>query len=316
MSLPMDADRQGAIPPAVKNAVFIKGDIRSFRRHKLIPSSYLDGSKFSIGMNHLFYHFIFILLGSAGSILCADPIPNTPNCTICLQPLQGEFSVDAWGNTFHSRHENEGVFCFSCSRIISEGVTQGGYIYSDGRHLCSLCQTSVVKEDSVIQNSYRSVLNQLESVGIQNIPRDLSIELVGLDQLNINSGNLAHSHLKGFTKTNLLNKNESPPTRTYQIFLLNGLPKIEFEAVMAHELLHVWIYENKLKLSSFVSEGFCNLGSELIYNNDPTKFSQIHLKALAENNHLNYGDGYLFMKKTLEKAGWNNLLKNLADIEN
>ena len=316
MSLPIDADRQGAIPPAVKNATFIKGDIQSFRSHKLIPSSYLDGSKFSTGMNHSFHHFIFILLGSAGSILCTEPIDKTQNCIICLQPLQGEFLVDAWGNTFHSRHENEGVFCFSCSRIISEGVTQGGYIYSDGRHLCSLCQTSVVKEDSVIQNSYRSVLNQLESVGIQNIPRDLSIELVGLDQLNNNSGNLAHSHLKGFTKTNLLNKNESPLTRTYQIFLLNGLPKIEFEAVMAHELLHVWIYENELKLSSFVSEGFCNLGSELIYNNDPTKFSQIHLKALAENNHLNYGDGYLFMKKTLEKEGWNNLLKNLADIEN
>ena len=267
-------------------------------------------------MNHSFHHFIFILLGSTGSILYADPIPKTPNCTICLQPLQGEFSVDAWGNTFHSRHENEGVFCFSCSRIISEGVTQGGYIYSDGRHLCSLCQTSVVKEDSVIQNSYHSVLTQLESVGLRNIPKKIPIELVNLHQLKNNSGNLAHSHLKGFTKIDLLNKNEFLPNRTYQIFLLNGLPKIEFEAILAHELLHVWINENELKLSSFVSEGFCNLGSELIYNNDPTKFSQIHLKALSDYNHPNYGGGYLFMKNNLEKFGWNNLLKNLEGIEN
>ena len=267
-------------------------------------------------MNHFFHHFIFILLGSTGSIFCADPIPNTPNCTICLQPLQGEYSVDAWGNSFHTRHEIEGIFCFSCSRIISEGVTQGGYIYSDGRHLCSLCQTSVVKEDSVIQNSYHSVLTQLESVGFQNLSIDIPIELVNLDQLINNSGNLAHAKLKGFTKTNLLNKNESPPTHTYQIFLLNGLPKIEFEAILAHELLHVWLNENELKLSSFVSEGFCNLGSELIYNNDPTKFSQIHLKALSDNNHPNYGGGYLFMKNNLEKFGWNNLLKNLEGIEN
>ena len=177
-------------------------------------------------MNHSFHHLIFILLGSTSSILCADPIPKTPDCTICLQPIQGEFSVDAWGNTFHSRHENEGVFCFSCSRIISEGVTLGGYIYSDGRHLCNLCQTSVVKEDSVIQNSYHSVLTQLESVGLRNIPKKISIELVNLHQLNNNSGNLAHAKLKGFTKMELLNTSKNNQARTYQMFLLNGLPKI------------------------------------------------------------------------------------------
>ena len=314
MSLPIDAERQGAIPPAVKNATFIKGDIQSFRSHKLIPSSYLDGSKFSIGMNHLFYHFIFILLGSAGSILCADPIPNTPNCTICLQPLQGEFSVDAWGNTFHSRHENEGVFCFSCSRIISEGVTQGGYIYSDGRHLCSLCQTSVVKEDSVIQNSYHSVLTQLESVGLRNIPKKIPIELVNLHKLNNNSGNLAHAKLKGFTKMELLNISKKNQTRTYQVFLLNGLPKIEFEAVLAHELLHVWLYEQNAVLSLEKTEGFCNLGSSLIYENDSTQFSRIHLQALGSEPDPIYGGGFRSMKSRLDKLGWNKLLKNIAGI--
>jgi len=265
-------------------------------------------------MNHFFHHFIFILLGSAGSILYADPIPNTPNCTICLQPLQGEFSVDAWGNRFHSHHENEGVFCFSCSRIISEGVTQGGYIYSDGRHLCSLCQTSVVKEDSVIQNSYRSVLNQLESVGIQNIPRDLSIELVGLDQLNKNSGNLAHAKLKGFTKMELLNTSKNNQAYTYQMFLLNGLPKIEFEAVLAHELLHVWLHEQKAVLSLEKTEGFCNLGSLLIYENDGTQFSMIHLQAMEKEPNPIYGVGYRFMNSRLNELGWNKLLKNMAGI--
>ena len=265
-------------------------------------------------MNHFFHHFIFILLGSVGSILCAGPIPNTPNCTICLQPLQGEFSVDAWGNTFHSRHENEGVFCFSCSRIISEGVTHGGYIYSDGRHLCSLCHTSVVNEDSVIQNAYRSVLNQLESVGIQNIPRDLSIELVSLDQLNKNSGNLAHSNLKGFTKTELLTNSKNNQTRTYQVFLLNGLPKIEFEAVLAHELLHVWLYEQNAVLSLEKTEGFCNLGGSLIYENDSTQFSRIHLQAMESEPDPIYGGGFRSMKSRLDKLGWNKLLTNIAGI--
>jgi len=265
-------------------------------------------------MNHSFHHFIFILLGYTSSILCADPIPKTPNCTICLQPLQGEFSVDAWGNTFHSRHENEGVFCFSCSRIISEGVTQGGYIYSDGRHLCSLCQTSVVKEDSVIQNSYHSVLTQLESVGLRNIPKKIPIELVNLHQLNNNSGNLAHAKLKGFTRMELLNISKKNQTRTYQMFLLNGLPQIEFEAVLAHELLHVWLYEQNAVLSLEKTEGFCNLGSSLIYENDSTQFSRIHLQALGSEPDPIYGGGFRSMKSRLDKLGWNKLLKNIAGI--
>ena len=219
--------------------------------------------------------------------------------------------MDAWGNTFHSRHENEGVFCFSCSRIISEGVTQGGYIYSDGRHLCSLCQTSVVKEDSVIQNSYHSVLTQLELVGLRNIPKKIPIELVNLHQLNNNSGNIAHAKLKGFTRMELLNISKKNQTRTYQMFLLNGLPQIEFEAVLAHELLHVWVHQNNIVLSSQLKEGFCNLGSYLIYNNDDTHFSNIHLQAMSNFKDTVYGQGYREMKVQLEKLGWKKLISNL-----
>jgi len=44
----MDADKQGAIPPAVKNATFIKYISKSYGHHKLIPYPYLEISKFSI----------------------------------------------------------------------------------------------------------------------------------------------------------------------------------------------------------------------------------------------------------------------------
>ena len=65
-----------------------------------------------------------------------------------------------------------------------------------------------------------------------------------------------------------------------------GLPKIEFEAVLAHELLHVWINHNKIDLSFEEEEGFCNLGRYLIYNNDQTHFSNIHLKAMEKNQDI------------------------------
>ena len=86
----------------------------------------------------------------------------------------------------------------------------------------------------------------------------------------------------------------------------------EFEAVLAHELLHAWLHQNKIKLSLASIEGFCNLGSYLIYKNDNTHFSSIHIKAMATSKDLVYGKGYREMKVQLEKQGWEKLIADLS----
>jgi len=232
-------------------------------------------------------------------------------CTICLEPLKETFSIDAWNNPFHTYHEKEGVFCHSCSRIISEGITQGGFLYSDGRHVCKLCQVSVVEEDSIINISYKSVLKQIETVGFNHIPTNIPIRLINLIELNENFGNKLHGNLKGFTQVQIENNSK----KSYEIFLLFGLPQIEFEAVLAHELLHIWLHENNLNLNQNIVEGFCNLGTALIYQNDNTYFSNIHLKAMENDTDLIYGEGYRKMKSISAKLGWEKLLSNLINSE-
>jgi len=157
---------------------------QSFKAHKLLPSPYLLVSKFSMKMSRFSYYYTFIIRGFTSILFCTILFANPKNCSICLQPLDNTFSVDVWGNSFHTAHEQEGVFCHSCSRIISQGVTQGGYIYSDGRHLCSLCIISAVNDDTVIQRSYQGVLSQFEKVGILHIPRNIPLKLVNQQQLN------------------------------------------------------------------------------------------------------------------------------------
>ena len=110
------------------------------------------------------------------SILIPNQIYN--DCSICLTILHENYLIDAWGNPFHTKHEKEGVFCNSCSRIISESITQGGYRYNDGRHICSLCQISVVQNESMINSSYLSVISQLNIIGINNLPKNINIELI------------------------------------------------------------------------------------------------------------------------------------------
>ena len=64
---------------------------------------------------------------------------------------------------------------------------------------------------------------------------------------------------------------------------MDNIPEIQFQAILAHELLHVWLYKNSINLEYDKMEAFCNLGS-LVYKNDGTKFSNIHLLSFEKNN--------------------------------
>ena len=236
--------------------------------------------------------------------LNAFNINDNKICAICLDSLDNKYFVDAWNNPFHIHHKKEGIFCHSCSRIISKGITQGGFLYSDGRYVCSLCQATIVENDSTIKKSYESVIIQLKQAGINKIPNDIPIILINLIELNKKIGNETHGNLKGFTQSyNQHFKNK------FNIFILFGLPKIEFEATLAHELLHVWIEKNNFHSKIEIIEGFCNLGSMLIYDNDNTQFSKIHLKAMENDPNPIYGEGYRQIKSKYEKLGWKKLIE-------
>ena len=124
-------------------------------------------------MNNLLDLYKYLVTAFGIFSMCTIFSAESKQCSICLRPLALEYSLDPWGNAFHSMHEKEGLFCNSCSRIISQSVTQGGYVYSDGRHMCSLCHITAINHDSLIYSSYRSVTAQLKAVGIMNIPNNI-----------------------------------------------------------------------------------------------------------------------------------------------
>ena len=170
-----------------------------------------------------------------------------------------------------------------------------------------------MNDDSVIQAAYWSVIAQFEKVGIIHIPTDIPINLVELQQLNQKAGKLSHIKLKGFTRIDPVLNKISQPVNPFQIFILFGLPRIEFEAVLAHELLHVWLHQNKVTLSPASTEGFCNLGRYLIYQNDNTHFSTIHLRAMENSEDLAYGIKYRYLKAQLKKIGWKELISSIVN---
>ena len=66
--------------------------------------------------------------------------------------------------------------------------------------------------------------------------------------------------------------------RDYKIYILSNLHQTEFKSVLAHEFLHVYLFENNYQLSPEIREGFCNLGSELIYENENSKYSMLKIE--------------------------------------
>ena len=89
------------------------------------------------------------------------------------------------------------------------------------------------------------------------------------------------------------------------------MPLIEFESVLAHELLHTWLNQNEIKMSTQETEGFCNLGSYLVLSKANTKHASILFRSMIENPDINYGVGFRNMLKDLGKKGWHKLVSDV-----
>ena len=115
-----------------------------------------------------------------------------------------------------------------------------------------------------------------------------------------------HKNLKGFT---VINK-KANSIDDYKIYILSNLHEIEFDAVLAHEYLHVWQNNYNIYLSEMQSEGLSNLASELIYKNYNNTFSSILNDNLINNSHV-HSEGFKEMKEIKDQVGWQRLIKKI-----
>ena len=95
---------------------------------------------------------------------------------------------------------------------------------------------------------------------------------------------------------------------------MSNLHRVNFRAVLAHEMLHVYLFNN-ISLKKSLIEGFCNLGSKYVYNSAPeSKISELKLESMFKNNHPEYGRGFRIMDAELERKGWAVLFKKFGEL--
>ena len=230
-------------------------------------------------------------------------------CDLCEETIKDKYLIDSWNNKSHINHQGIAPdYCDCCSRIISI-KTSGSFIkYPDGRKVCGICQKTEVIEVNQTVSLKIDVVDQLNKIGFKFVPAFIKLTLDNKININKMLGTSITNNTHGYTKT----IHKSLYLKEHSICMLYGLPRLLFKGVLAHEMLHVWLNEKNIDMIHEKTEGFCNLGAELIYKNDDSEFARILLKKLQEDTDLAYGEGYRQMSKKLADIGWESLIKEIS----
>lgn len=239
-----------------------------------------------------------------------------PKCAVCGKPLDGEYTIDPFGNKFHSYHSRELSKCDNCSRIISEKTTGGGRVYSDGRRICNLCFEEAVFDNYRINSLLGKVMQRLKSLGLSFNEKTITIKGVDKRELKRAAGNRYEGNMKGFcnssARTEYVNNRASKTQRRHEIFVLSGVPSLNIESVIAHELMHVWLNDNtKDDHPDRLREGSCNYMSYLYLKTIGSQKARELIKLLEEDEDDTYGKGFLRVKSEFEDKSLSQLLSYL-----
>lgn len=207
-------------------------------------------------------------------------------CVICGAEIFGRYLVDVWGQPMCAGHKIE--YCSSCGRFVKPSDLH----LPDGRCLCPFCVPSVVRLQQHIDIVEQRVRPVLAKNGIGDLPAAIPIKLVPAAELaRLNGSGQVNLNQQGLTKT-LKSIGLHGPKCSHTIYMLDNLQKTRFAGVLAHEMLHVWMNEKGISLQPQLTEGFCNVGSYVVYKAINTEMSLNMIKMLEQDPSPVYGDGF------------------------
>ena len=221
-------------------------------------------------------------------------------CCLCKNIIIGEYIIDFCDNRAHLTHNGiNTICCKSCGIFCFENVLC----------LCNTCEGKIIHNKTQIDYSFNKILNSLSNLGLDISKHNIMIIIKPKEQINSNGINQL-----GYAQTTIYFFGKQRKFE-HRISIVNNLPDLEFEGVLAHEMLHTWLTENEIKLPDYQTEGFCNLGSFYLYGADNSKHGKYLINNLFADTSYIYGDGFRFMNKILETHNWTGLIKMLFETK-
>jgi len=235
-------------------------------------------------------------------------------CAVCGEIISGRYFIDSRDNKFHAGHRDEYPECEYCGCLLAEMLTGEGGKYDDGRYVCGLCLKNVVGGAEEAEELMADVLAKLAWRGIIVGEEKIPLELIDRNRMRrISEG--AHKDPLGYTTY----KRTSTPggvitDRDFRIYVLNGLPRPEFEFAIAHELMHVWLFKNASSdMDSRLCEGSCDYAATLVIELSEEPEAARVLRKVMENPDPVYGEGMRQVARYVENAGVRAWLEYLSE---
>lgn len=234
-------------------------------------------------------------------------------CDLCSEIINETYIKDYWGNNYHASHENTEPRCDYCGRFISGKISRGGSKYNDGRVICGICESTSVKSLTKAESVLNRVKNSLQSFGVAINLYRLGLQLVNKDELrSIASENGSYTDPRGFAKYSYWKTGNETTKREFTIYILNGMPQEDFEAVAAHELMHIWQYINSPeKLEPQLAEGSAEYVAYTHMSRQYDEYSKYIVHQIETNRDNIYGEGFRRVKNIADKRGFYYLLDHL-----
>ena len=161
-----------------------------------------------------------------------------------------------------------------------------------------------IKSTKDVSQVYSYVINVFKSYKIDYMPH-IPVLIISREQMYQESGN---RRTVGLAYTQTFHDGE----QAFEIHIISGLTKLDFAEVLAHEIMHTWINQNHINVTSEADlEGLCNYASYIVLRYVNTVYAQNLISAMMDNPDPIYGVGFRNVKSDIDKIG---LSKYLAQL--
>lgn len=204
-------------------------------------------------------------------------------CVVCQETIRGSYYTNLWNLPFHRRH---GI-CIACSYPTAEvGV----------HALCRSCRPTVVNQPADATARARAVCKRLEQRGIVIGSHPIRYGLARVP-------NPGHNSL-GIARATWSRAASGISSCQIDIVIRRGLPALQFDAVVAHELTHAWLRIHDVTPSDVIEEGIAELTAFWFLGRVGGSRAAALQHRIATNNDHTYGRGFRMAMKAEQRHGW------------
>lgn len=242
-------------------------------------------------------------------------------CGLCNKSIFGSYFSDWKGQNSCASHGYP-ESCSCCPTILRPRYFRE--VYPGRKVYLSCINNSVTAKELPMVLEW--VLERLYDVGFQDVQRDC-VKFRIVDAATMNS-NYNESDAVG------LHYESTPAKRSFRgrydfnqiVDVLDNLNKIEFAAVLAHEIIHAWQAQNDLAdyneystnpKAKSACEGFAQMGSFAIYewycrqmpNTSSATFAAFKVDIHLKSDDPDYGIAFRKIHQKFKEIGWLRLIK-------